>query len=206
MPDDTDASTTSTSNATEPAAVDQTANLPADGADGLEDLEREFSALLLTVERVQSRRVLPEIGRLEKMAFHLLGRLVVAGPMRPSALAALVGLDLSTVSRHIGTLEAAGLVERAADPADRRAHLLRATPDGEALLQRLREHRRERMERVVGCWPDTDRRELARLLHRLNADLAAAEDLAVPSRPRPRRTPRRAGSGPATTGSEAPGG
>ena len=117
--------------------------------DYIEEVEREISAFFLGAERSQARRVLPEVGRLEKTAFHVLGQLMREGPLRPSAVAQLIRLDLSTVSRHVAALEGAGLVAREPDPADRRACLLRATPNGEQILLRLRTARRERMRAAL---------------------------------------------------------
>src|SRR4051795_1568540 len=54
-------------------------------------------------------------------AFPLLKLLSHQGPMRLSALAAVIGLDASTVSRHARQLEDRGLLERTDDPDDRRA-------------------------------------------------------------------------------------
>ncbi len=46
------------------------------------------------------------------------------------------------LSRVIKHLEGAGLVQRAADPADGRACLVSATREGRTLVRRLRAHRR----------------------------------------------------------------
>jgi DNA-binding MarR family transcriptional regulator len=154
--------------------------------DYIEEVEREISAFFLAAERSQARRVLPEVGRLEKTAFHLLGQLVREGALRPSAIAQLVRLDLSTVSRHVGALESAGLVARDPDPADRRAWLLRATDRGEQILARLRAARRQRLRAALADWPTEDRRELVRLLGRLNQDLSrVAQDLSRVGEPTP---------------------
>jgi DNA-binding MarR family transcriptional regulator len=149
--------------------------------DYIEEVEREISAFFLGAERSQARRVLPEVGRLEKTAFYVLGQLMREGPLRPSAVAHLIRLDLSTVSRHVAALETAGLVAREPDPADRRACLLRATEHGEQILARLRAARRERMRAALADWPIEDRRELVRMLGRLNASLFAADDSSVPA-------------------------
>jgi len=151
--------------------------------DYLAEVERELSAFFLAAERSQARRVLPEVGRLEKTAFHLLGQLVQEGPLRPSAVAHLIRLDLSTVSRHVAALEGAGLVARDPDPADRRACLLRATERGEVILDRLRAARRERIQEALGDWSAEDRRQLVRLLGRLNASLFGGEDPAGSAAP-----------------------
>ncbi len=62
----------------------------------------------------------------------------VHGPLTPSELADRERVKRPTVTRIIASLEDAGLIERTADPADRRACLLSATGEGRALLKRLR--------------------------------------------------------------------
>ena len=60
------------------------------------------------------------------------------GPLTPSELAALERVQRPTATRVLARLEEAGLVERAADPTDRRSSLITATPEGRALLRRQR--------------------------------------------------------------------
>ncbi len=90
---------------------------------------------------------------------------------RLSDLAAETRLDLSTVSRHIRTLERDGYVARADDPADRRACRLEVTPQGRAALARMRERRVADIAHAVADWSPRDRRTLADLLDRLADDL-----------------------------------
>jgi DNA-binding MarR family transcriptional regulator len=56
------------------------------------------------------------------------------GPLTPSELAARERIQRPTATRVLARLEEAGLVTRAADPADRRSSLVAATPEGDALL------------------------------------------------------------------------
>jgi DNA-binding MarR family transcriptional regulator len=151
--------------------------------DYMAEVEGEISAFFLGAERSMARRMLPEVGRLEKTAFHVLGHLVQEGPLRPSAVAHLIRLDLSTVSRHVAALEGAGLLAREPDPADRRACLLRATERGEEILDRLRAARRKRMQDALADWSIEDRRQLVRLLGRLNVALFGTDDPAVAAGP-----------------------
>src|SRR5437764_14378108 len=60
------------------------------------------------------------------------------GPITPSELAACERIQRPTATRVIARLEEAGLVSRAADPADGRSSLVSITADGRALLARLR--------------------------------------------------------------------
>jgi DNA-binding MarR family transcriptional regulator len=101
-------------------------------------------------------------------AHALLFHLVQHGPQRASALAEAACVDPSTVSRQVGDLVRAGLVERQPDPEDGRASLLVATPRGHEMHD-ARLARRERMfARVVEGWPDEDVDRLTRLLARFN--------------------------------------
>jgi DNA-binding MarR family transcriptional regulator len=132
----------------------------------LEVLELEFRRFALNLMRYKH-----EIGndRLDRLALIVLGALSHRGPSRLSTLAEHCGFDPSTASRQVADLEKAGLLERATDPDDRRAVLLKASPKGKRLLQRLEAGRRQRMQRLVGDWTDQDIATFATLLARLNS-------------------------------------
>jgi DNA-binding MarR family transcriptional regulator len=105
-------------------------------------------------------------------AFPLLGRIAMWGPIRPSELSDRMGLDLSTVSRRITDLEKEGMVRRAPDPDDRRAHLLEVTPKGERVVQRLRQARSSMLEEALEGWSTGEIRALAASLDRFTSALA----------------------------------
>jgi len=67
-----------------------------------------------------------------------LGTIERRGPLTPSELATIERVQRPTATRIIARLEENGLIDRAADPADRRSSLVSVTPDGRALLRRLR--------------------------------------------------------------------
>ena len=60
------------------------------------------------------------------------------GPLTPSELAARERVQRPTVTRVLTTLDALGLVARAADPGDRRSSLITVTPAGSELLAAAR--------------------------------------------------------------------
>jgi DNA-binding MarR family transcriptional regulator len=64
----------------------------------------------------------------------MLGHLVRRGPLSPGELAAADRLQPQSVTRVLAELEGAGLVQRIADPADRRTRRLRVTVLGRAAL------------------------------------------------------------------------
>lgn len=110
----------------------------------------------------------------EKAALGVLHRLQCGtGAHRLSDLANELHLDLSTVSRHVRQLEDAGLVVRAEDPEDRRAHQLALTEAGTAALADAMQARIRRIDRVLAEWSEEDRETLAALLTRLGDDIAA---------------------------------
>ena len=91
--------------------------------------------------------------------------------MRPTALAGLLDVDLSVVSRQIRSLEDAGFVSRTADPADARASLIAATPSGREAFESTARQRSEVLGEVLVGWPEVDRAEFVRMLSRFNTEL-----------------------------------
>jgi DNA-binding MarR family transcriptional regulator len=63
------------------------------------------------------------------------------GPLTPSELAKRERVQRPTATRLVARLEELGLLQRAADPLDRRSSLLSVTPDGKALLKQMRERK-----------------------------------------------------------------
>jgi DNA-binding MarR family transcriptional regulator len=100
----------------------------------------------------------------------VLAYLDVAGS-RATELAARSGRHKQLVGRTIDELEALGYVERAPDPADRRAKLVVPTPRGHAVMRlsdQIMGDIGRRVERAVGS---TAYGEFRRTLKRLVADL-----------------------------------
>ncbi len=108
--------------------------------------------------------------------FPVLHHLAAVGPSRQAALAEALGLDASTVSRHVRALVDEGLVESSRDPDDGRATVLSITdPGGDFLMDRLRSHR-ETLQAATSDFTEGERAELVRLLHKLAAALAAHKE------------------------------
>src|SRR3954470_13748125 len=63
------------------------------------------------------------------------------GPLTPSEVATYERIERPTATRVIARLEEAGLVVRAADPADGRSSLVSITAEGRALLEQARPRR-----------------------------------------------------------------
>ncbi|MGY2003337.1 MarR family winged helix-turn-helix transcriptional regulator [Blastococcus sp. SYSU DS1024] len=139
-----------------------------DAHEAFVSLEREIG-LLLRRSRAISTRLARELHPdLDGAAYGLLALLQDAGPLRASDLVARLGLDKSTVSRQLSSLVELGLVDRAADPDDGRAQVLRPSAEGAARLAGIRTVRRARWESDLADWPAEDVATLAVLLERLN--------------------------------------
>jgi DNA-binding MarR family transcriptional regulator len=106
-------------------------------------------------------------------------RLHRTGPERVSELAVELGLDSTTVTRHLDELESRGLIARTPDPTDRRAVLVRLTPKAVAQLDAADADRRTRLGTVLADWPAADRHEFARLLNRFAHRPQLASEIAV---------------------------
>jgi DNA-binding MarR family transcriptional regulator len=107
----------------------------------------------------------------EWSTFVILAPLMECGPQRSSALAEMVHLDPSRVSRMISHSIERGLVDRRPDPADGRAAILHVTADGKRVFDDLSRRRDEYFASVVAHWSERDRRTLAALMSRLASDL-----------------------------------
>lgn len=80
------------------------------------------------------------------------------GPLRLGDLALAEGVRAPTMTRIVDALVGEGMVERVPDPADGRACLVRATPDGDAVLRGARTARSQvlsaRLDRLSGAQRD----------------------------------------------------
>jgi DNA-binding MarR family transcriptional regulator len=133
-------------------------------------LGRQFGLFFRRADRFYHQCVQRDASEypLERAAYGVLGRIANGGPERLSALAADLCVDLSTVSRQVAALEAAGLIRKAIDPTDRRASLIELTLTGAQVLARHREKWLGALREVLADWTPAERQEFARLFARLN--------------------------------------
>jgi DNA-binding MarR family transcriptional regulator len=89
--------------------------------------------------------------------------------VRPSEIAAELGVHQSSVTRQVQALEETGQVEVTADPADRRSCFVALSPAGRAELDRLNQVGLGRFAKFVGDWDPEEVRELTRLLWKFEA-------------------------------------
>jgi DNA-binding MarR family transcriptional regulator len=88
------------------------------------------------------------------------------GPVRLSELAAQTHMDASTVSRHVRTMENAGLVERRPDPEDGRAFRVQLTAAGQARLDEGTQRRHRLLAGAMKGWSRSDVETFETLMNR----------------------------------------
>ncbi|RFA23569.1 MarR family winged helix-turn-helix transcriptional regulator [Subtercola boreus] len=148
------------------------------GVDVGESIEATLSLIARWSSRADNRRTLhdAEGAALSSTDSWLLERLVASKPIRMSRLAEWLSVDKSTMTTEIRRLEAAGLVARAPDPADRRAVLVSATEAGAIAIDRHRRIAQDVYNTLVGKWNEHDRAEFSRLLGRFADELSWVTD------------------------------
>ena len=99
--------------------------------------------------------------------YRLLAALAEFGPSSQASLGRRTRMDRSDVVAAVGELAAEGLVERAADPADRRRNVVTLTPRGTVRLERLDQVLAAVQDELLAPLSGAERAELARLLARL---------------------------------------
>ncbi len=101
------------------------------------------------------------------------------GSQRLAELAAVEGINPTMLSRIVGHLVEAGLLERVSDEGDRRSAWVKATPAGRRLAERMRRERTDAVNLALQELADGD---VARLQEALPALEALAEQLQGPHR------------------------
>ena len=138
-------------------------------------VEDALMAAMARMGRRLRQRTTGDDTDLDFSTYVLLKTVAHLGPMRLSALAAELSLDASTVSRHVKSLEDAGLLERTTDPDDGRAFQVALSAEGTARIEAAGARRRELIGSLLAHWNDQDREDMRRLLHQLTLSLETQE-------------------------------
>jgi len=104
----------------------------------------------------------------------VLSALAEVGSLSQAALASHVHLEGATITHHIDKLEAAGVVRRVLDPADRRVRRLELTEAGAELHARMLAEAITLQGTLMAGLSSDDRATLARCLSVIQANLASA--------------------------------
>src|SRR6185312_10804305 len=113
---------------------------------------------------------------LDQSSHQALRHLLAWGPMRPTALAEALGTGASHVSKIVGRLEQDGLVERSADPSDRRATRIALTEAGEVAARGVYELGDRMIAEVLSGWSAADVRRYTALTERFVTDAISSAE------------------------------
>jgi DNA-binding MarR family transcriptional regulator len=99
--------------------------------------------------------------------YQVLATTISEGPKRQLDLATHLAVDRTVMTYLLDDLEKAGLVQRQADPTDRRARLIVPTTQGKELLCDLERRLQAREDLVMGGLDDGERMVFRMLLQRI---------------------------------------
>lgn len=102
-----------------------------------------------------------------------------AGAVRQNVLAERIGVEAMTVSNALDRLESLGLVERAPDPTDRRAKLVRLTEAADSVLAETAAIASDVRRKAAGDLSAADWAALLATLKDVRANLQACRDEAA---------------------------
>lgn len=97
----------------------------------------------------------------------IIGLLAQFGECRASALAEMIGVGPSALSRQLADLADEGLVQRRPDPEDGRATLIMISPAGSQALAEVLSQRAERMRQRLSDWNEGEAQEALATVGRL---------------------------------------
>ena len=126
--------------------------------------------------RVRRRLTAGVADPLDRAPHIVLHRISLLEPVRLSALADELDVDVSTASRQVGQLLDDELVERRRDPDDGRAWQLTTTTRGRAAITAMRTARQRALAEVVDDWSPDELQALVDGLARLADGLDGPED------------------------------
>ena len=113
--------------------------------------------------------------------WRVLAQLAIEPGVTAARICQVIGFDKGPVSRTLGAMEQAGLIEARGDPADSRRRLVALTAGGRALHDRIITVALERERRLLSCLDDAEQATLIGYLNRLHANLpAVTKPIAVP--------------------------
>ncbi|MBN9224008.1 MAG: transcriptional regulator [Microbacterium sp. SCN 70-27] len=140
--------------------------------DAVRALEAEFAELLNRVRRILTENAQRVSPGMMPGAYKVFTTIARRGPIAQSTLAELLVVDKGQLSRTVRELEGLELIRRDADPDDRRASILIATPLGLERLAAARAPQENSLIETLEEWSVPDIHSLTRLLHALTSGIS----------------------------------
>jgi DNA-binding MarR family transcriptional regulator len=130
------------------------------------ELSNRLQVSLARLSRMLRREMPSPLGQ---SSLSTLATLAAEGPLRVGDLAAREGVRPPTMTKIVGNLEEHRLVERLADPVDRRAGLIQLTPAGAEYVAGTRSARASQLAAHLAELTPAQRRTIAAALPVLEA-------------------------------------
>lgn len=158
---------------------------PSGSPEALADIALPILRACAAIAEESLERVAPAV---TQQQFRALTVLHEHGPQNAAALADALGIARSTLTRLANRLVRDGLIDRVADPADRRAVVLSVSRRGSRTAERVKAWRLLELARRFGDVRPDEGASLAAVLSRAGALLAPDLAVTTTSGPSPRRT------------------
>jgi DNA-binding MarR family transcriptional regulator len=143
----------------------------------MEDNERrrDLAAMLHPLVRALIEAELPVLARhgITMWGYVVLNALREAPQSTQAALAEKIGADKTRIIATLDDLQAAGLISREPDPADRRARLLSITAAGRRVRRQVQDEIQRNEDRLLAELPSAERTAFLRAADQLSALPAA---------------------------------
>jgi DNA-binding MarR family transcriptional regulator len=128
--------------------------------------------LLAMILRANRARIYEDLLRgadvhMDKALYPVLSLTAAVGPARVSEVAGLLGLNPTTASRHLGSLQQMGLVSRSSSEDDGRAAVVELTDLGREAIGDLRAARRRLFAKLLADFDSTELERFGDYLDRL---------------------------------------
>lgn len=149
--------------------------LPALDTSPLETIGRILRIQFLAAPRIRKRLAAfdLELGALDVLA--TLRRSGAPYRMTPTQLYTELALTSGAITHRLDALEQVGLIERQADPADRRGTLAALTPKGRALTERALQAHLIFEAELVASLTKSEQTQLARLLQKILSSMETTD-------------------------------
>jgi len=158
--------------ASQSSAVSGPPSESIDLARSVDDVDRLRVVLIRVARRIRSRAQ----GDISPSQLAVLGTVINHQPLTNGQIAEHEHVRPPTSSKIVDALERAGLVERNADPADRRCVQITATPAGHAYADEVRAAGRTWIAEQIECLDGADVRAIEQALPALERLLAGESD------------------------------
>jgi DNA-binding MarR family transcriptional regulator len=131
-------------------------------------LQAQPGHLIRRAHQLSTALFAEECGELTSVQFAALFTIGQAGEIDATRLAAEIAFDRATIGDVVDRLQGKGLVERTADPADRRIKPIRLTDAGQRLLTEVLPAVARIQARILAPLSPAERKTLMGLLRRLD--------------------------------------